>query len=240
MTEAADVHSGPSLLFLAIVYIAVLGASVVGALSIARGVPVPSTLAAEALYFTRHAAAVRWSAVLQLASSIPLGIFAATLASRLRFLGAMGAGPMIALFGGAAASIMTALAAIATGALARPEIGAASPAVVHVLHTLAEALGGPGFVVPFGLLVGGASIAGAAPGMLSRKLLVFGLVTTLLSELGAVALASSAAVPLVSMARLFGLVWMLWVGAQLPRSRAAARDRATHPGRRASLLIQQS
>jgi hypothetical protein len=53
-----------------------------------------------AAYFQANSAAVRLCAFLQFGSAIPLGIFTATMVSRLQFLGVRAAGPYIALFGG--------------------------------------------------------------------------------------------------------------------------------------------
>jgi hypothetical protein len=54
----------------------------------------------ESRYFVIHADAVRVVAFLQFGAAIPLGLFTATLVSRLRFLGIDAAGATIALFGG--------------------------------------------------------------------------------------------------------------------------------------------
>jgi hypothetical protein len=91
-----------------IVFVALFAASLVLASAMTGGArfprpsdPVP--LARD--YFTLHAGAVRIAAFLQFGSAIPLGLFAATVTSRLRFLGMKMAGVDIALFGGFASSI---------------------------------------------------------------------------------------------------------------------------------------
>src|SRR5215469_9869138 len=53
-----------------------------------------------ATYFQTHPRAVLWCAFLQFGAAIPLGIFTATMVSRLQFLGVRAAGVQIALFGG--------------------------------------------------------------------------------------------------------------------------------------------
>src|SRR5262245_31555388 len=63
-------------------------------------------------YFRENAPKVAFCAFLQFASAIPLGIYVATMTSRLRFLGVRAAGVDIALFGGLAASFMTLLSAL--------------------------------------------------------------------------------------------------------------------------------
>src|SRR5512145_2626348 len=54
-------------------------------------------------YFKAETAKVRVCAFLQFCSAIPLGVFTAAMASRLRYHGVQAAGVMIAFFGGLAA-----------------------------------------------------------------------------------------------------------------------------------------
>src|SRR6266851_4720446 len=131
-------HRGPSLLGVGIVYTVLFLASLVAPTLLAGGAHFPSPFGSQALartFFGEHAAAV------------PLGIYTATVTSRLRFLGANVAGVSIALFGGLAASFFLALSALLQWALAQPGI-ADSAAAVRTLHLLAFAAGGPGHVVP--------------------------------------------------------------------------------------------
>ena len=62
----------------------------------------PDTIAA---FFRARPDAVRLCAFLQFGAAIPFGIFAATVVSRLQFLGLRVAGVSIALFGGVATSL---------------------------------------------------------------------------------------------------------------------------------------
>ncbi|HMI86639.1 MAG TPA: hypothetical protein VK550_21245, partial [Polyangiaceae bacterium] len=128
-------HRGPSLLAVSIVFALLFVGSIVGSIAVGGGEHYPSPYQAEALssiYFTEHANAVRLSAFLAFGAAVPLGIFTATAVSRLRFLGVKVAGCDIAFFGGLAASVMAALAALVMWTISWPEI-AASP-TVHVLH----------------------------------------------------------------------------------------------------------
>src|SRR5262249_37820404 len=146
-------HRGPSLVVVAVVYAILVLASVIVPTAIAGGRHFPSPFEPDAWrWFMESASAAVMSSFLVLCSAIPLGIFTAAASSRLQFLGMTVAGVHIALFGGVAASIALTTSAFAQWVLAQP--GVAGPSsIAHALHLFAFAAGGPGFVVPFGLLV---------------------------------------------------------------------------------------
>jgi hypothetical protein len=102
-------HTGPNLGMVATVYVLPKIASVVPVSAFGSKPPFFPGLNAptEAVvsYFSTHAHAVLICAFLQLGAAIPFGIFAATVASRLHFLGVNAAGASIAFFGGAMAAI---------------------------------------------------------------------------------------------------------------------------------------
>jgi hypothetical protein len=77
-------------------------------------------------------------------------------------------------------------------------------------------MGGPGFVVPFGLLVAGVSVSGALAHKLPRWVLWFGLVIAAIAELSSLTIATPLAAYLLPAARFTGLVWLIVVGAKLP------------------------
>jgi hypothetical protein len=81
---------------------------------LARGAVFPSPFDPELAraYFEQHGPAVRVASFFLFGSAIPLGLFAATTASRLRFLGVDVAGVTIALYGGIAASLMLLLSGL--------------------------------------------------------------------------------------------------------------------------------
>ena len=98
-------HPSPPLVVLAVVYTAVFLASLVLTALLTAGEHFPSPFASSTSsfeFFARHSLAVRWSGFLQLGAAVPLGLFTATVASRLHFLGVRAAGATIALFGGIA------------------------------------------------------------------------------------------------------------------------------------------
>ncbi len=218
-TEAQ--HRGPNLLAVAIVFTTLFVASLVISTAIAGGEHFPSPFQSVALsyaYFSQHPDAVRVGAFLQFGSAIPLGIFTATAVSRLRFLGVNVAGSFIALFGGIAASLFMASSALIQWVLSHLGGGAPDP-TVHALHLLAFATGGVGYVVPVGLLVAGISVTGGLSKLLSRWVMWFGLLLAALAELSALSLVVTLAMYLLPVARFSAFVWMICVGALLPKTR---------------------
>jgi hypothetical protein len=214
-------HKGPSLVALAVVFTVLFFAAVIGSTVMAGGAPFPSPYQADHLssfYFTQHADAVRLNAFLQFGAAVPLGLFTAVCVSRLQFLGLNAAGLFIALFGGIAASIMAALSALVMWAISWPEI--ASSPFVHPLHVIEFALGGPGHVVPFGLLVAGVSVSARIAKLVPKWIMWFGLVIAIFAELSSFALIVYAATYLLPAARILGFTWLIAVGATLPKSRA--------------------
>ena len=91
---------------------------------------------------------------------VRLGIFTASIVSRLQFLGTRAAGVSIALFGGITTAVMMMAASLALWVMAQPGIADNSP-VLQGLYWLTQGFGGAGFSVPFGLLVAGVTIPAA-------------------------------------------------------------------------------
>src|SRR5262245_31897717 len=124
-TQAGDVsfHRGPSLGALGVVFVSLFTSSlaVTGVMTGGAHFPTPYEPVALAQdYFSRYANGIRIAAFLQFGAAIPLGIFTATVTSRLKFLGMRAAGADIALFGGFAASIFLALSALTGWVLSQP------------------------------------------------------------------------------------------------------------------------
>src|SRR5262249_12719053 len=160
------------------------------------------------------------SAFFLFGSAVPLVVFTATASSRLQFLGMKVAGIHIALVGGVAASIALATSACAEWVLAQPAI-IESTAVLRALHLFAFAAGGPGFAVPFGLLLSGIAVVGGLQRFIPRYLMWSGLVLAAIAELSAFALVFAPAAFLLPIARFLGMFWLIGAGAALPKSRAA-------------------
>jgi hypothetical protein len=216
-------HRGPSLLAVAVVFVCLFVGSLISTAAMTGGGHFPSPFDPSALaarFFNEHAAAVRWSAFLQFGAAVPLAIFSATSASRLRFLGVRAAGPSIALVGGTLASAMAALSALSQWMLADSAV-AASNGVVRVVHLWAFATGGPGTVVPFGILIAGIAVSGGLPRHLPRWVMWFGLAVAAAAELSSLSIAIPAAVYLLPLARFTGFVWLITAGATLAKFRGA-------------------
>ena len=213
--EGGPRHRGPSLLFAAIVFAGLFVASLVVVAAMTGGGHFPSPfepVTATHAFFAENRDALRLGAFLQFGASVPLAIFAATASSRLRFLGIEAAGTWIALVGGVLASTMAALSALLQWTLVQPDLGTEARA----LHCLAWATGGPGFVVPFGLLVAGIAVTGGLSRKLPRWGMASGLFVAAAAELSSLSIVFSPAMVLLPIARFTGLAWLIAVGALLP------------------------
>jgi hypothetical protein len=173
-------------------------------------------------FFRTRPDAVRLCAALQFGAAIPLGIFSASIADRLRFLGAHVAGTSIATFGGFTAAATMLAASTVLWATTKAGVGESGP-LVQALYWLTQALGGSGFSVPFGLLVAGVSIPAARLKLLPRWLVIFGIALAVCGELSWLNLLAPQFLPLVPLTRFPGFVWMIAVGVVLPTTRAGAR-----------------
>ncbi|HEX7198283.1 MAG TPA: hypothetical protein VF213_02340 [Dongiaceae bacterium] len=223
-SPAGAYHRGPSLIAVGAVFTALFLASLAAPALLAGGAHIPSPFGAEGLaraYFGEHPAVAGLAAFLQFGAAIPLAIYAATVTSRLRFLGSEVAGVSIALGGGLAASFFLALSALFQWVLAQPGV-ADSAGAVRVLHLLAFAAGGPGHVVPLGLLIAGVAVPAGLGRLLPRWMMTFGLVVAAIAELSSFSLLWPAAAFLLPIARFPAFVWILIAGARLPQARAGA------------------
>jgi hypothetical protein len=215
-------HVGPPLLPVALIAAGLFLASLVVGAGGGGPFPSPYDSADDVLrFFSAHSTTVRAAATLQFASAVPLAILAASLSSRLRFLGfAHVPGVLIASTGGILASGMLALSALVQWVLGQPGV-ADDPATVRALADLAFAAGGPGHVVFLGLLVAGLAVPAAIGGLLPRGLWIAGLAVALIAELSTLALAFREADVLLPVARFGGLLWLIAVAALLPALRPA-------------------
>src|SRR5277367_348394 len=160
--KRTDRFHGPSLLWLALVHILLFMANMVATAALRHGALYVNPYAdGETIraFFAQNPTAVKVSSFLIFGSAVPLGIFAATIVSRLRYLRVRAAGTNIALFGGFAAAGALVLCAFFSWALSSPGVTASAP-VVQALCQLSFLSGGAGFAVAFGLLVAGVSVTG--------------------------------------------------------------------------------
>jgi len=112
---------------------------------------------------------------------IALGIYTATVVSRLQFLGVRAAGPWIALFCGMMTVINISIASMFLWVMAYPGV-AQDGSILRAFYYLAFAFGGPGFSVPLGLLIAGVCIPATFLKLLPRWLIVFGLVLAVIGD----------------------------------------------------------
>jgi hypothetical protein len=184
-------------------------------------------------FFAAHRTTVQVAATLQFASAVPLAILAASLSSRLRYLGfARVPGVLIASTGGTLASGMLMVSALVQWILSRPGAGTA-PSVTRALADLAFATGGPGAVVFLGLLVAGIAVPAAIGQLLPRPVWIAGIAFAAVAELSTLVLLAKQAAILLPIARFGSLAWLVAAAALLPASRrrtVAANHTTTDEG----------
>jgi hypothetical protein len=221
MHETTSRFRGPSLILLATVHILVFAAGLVAGATLRHGAPFVTPFApAEALrlFFAQNPAATRVSNFLLFGSAVPLGIFAVTTVSRLRFMRVRAAGTNIALFGGLAAAFALFLSGIAGWVLSVPEV-TTSASVVKAIVFLNFLFGGVFYAVGFGLLAAGVSVTSYFMRLLPRWLVALGMLIALTGELSSFSLITYPANFFIPITRFVGYIWMLFVAIALTRSR---------------------
>jgi hypothetical protein len=212
-------HDGPSLTLVATIFVALLFGGLAVGVVLGGVMPLPyGPTAAVQQYVRTQPMAVQVIAVGAFASSVPLAVYAATASARLRLLGVSTAEPAIALAGGILAAGAIGLTGLLGWTLSRPEI-TADAALVQLLYFLIFLIGGAGHIVALGVLVAGMAIPGLALGLLPRPLAWVGLSSATLCELTTLVLAWPELGPILPVARVAALTWLLVAGARLPRRR---------------------
>lgn len=222
------VHRGPNLLLLVLVYCALLAA----------GLIVPSVLRHGAGYVTPYEpvehirdffaaspAAVRVSAFFIFGSAIPLGLYTATVVSRLGFLGVRAAGTYITLFGGFMAAGALAVCGVFMWILSLPAV-IASLSVVQAVNFVDFLFGGMVFSVGLGLLIAGISVTAGFSKLLPTALAAIGLAVALAGELSSLSLLAYPATVLFPIARFGGLLWLIAAAVILPKRRVQEVEHA--------------
>ncbi|WP_040837149.1 hypothetical protein [Nocardia brevicatena] len=218
-------RSGPPLPPIAIATVALFMASLILPIILAAGATFPSPYSDEAMivdYFRSNTTPVLIGALLQFAASIPLGIFAATASARLNHLGVRAPGPTIGLVGGILASTSMAISALITWTLTRPEI-LDHTELIRLLHDLAFITGGPGFIVPSGLLLAGIAVPGLIARLLPHWHAWAGLVIACLAMIATLTVAIGELSILLPVVRFPSLAWIVIAAFLLPTHRAATR-----------------
>jgi len=174
-------------------------------------------------FFSNSPQAIRVSTFFFFGSAVPLGLFTATVVSRLRFLGVRAAGTYIALFGGFLASAALALSALYGWVLSVADVVSSAAALVHALYFLSFLFGGVTFAVGFGLLAAGVSVTACFRRLLPVWLVAFGLAIAVAGELSSLSLIWYPASLFLPITRFGGFVWLLAVAVSLPKTRANDR-----------------
>ena len=232
--EESRRFAGPPLLALGIVHVLLFAASMVSGAMLRHGQIYPSPygpIENAQRYFSASPEALRWSAFFFFGSAVPLGIYTATILAKLRFLGVRAAGTYIAFFGGFVASAAIAASALCSWVLSVPEVNS-SVATLRLTHFLSFLTGGVAFAVGFGLLAAGVSVTSGFARLLPRWLVVFGLVVAVAGEFSSISLIAYPMSFALPVARFGGFVWLIAVGATLPKmaggNREPVSDRLSH------------
>lgn len=222
ITASAPVHKGPHPGVLALLYTALfcIGLYPVTALYRAPYWPGPWESASVIVpYFQNYADRVLFCISLQFGAMVCLGLFTATVVSRLHFLGARAAGTMIALGGGFLVVADSFAGTMAMWTMLRPGV-LDQPSIVLALYYVGYGLGGPGFSVPMGLLMAGVSVTAAFLKLLPRWVIGLGMVLAVAGELSWLHLAFPKLLFLIPLVRFPGFIWLIAVGFLLPKARA--------------------
>jgi hypothetical protein len=123
--------------------------------------------------------------------------------------------------GGVLSAAFVGLSALISWTMVRPDV-VTDPAVLTALTNLSFLTGGPGAVVPFGLLLAGIAVPGLLGGLLPRGFAIAGLVLAAVAELSTLTLLLDGAAYLLPVARFGGLAWLIAVGVLLPKHRKPA------------------
>ena len=213
-------HKGPHLGMLAVIFttLFIIGLSFVSSTSAnAPHYPGPwESSEIIAKYFLNHPHAVLMCAFFQFAASIPLGLFTATVVSRLKFLTIKAAGTNIALFGGFMTAFNVAVSSLILWVMSYPGIGQDATSI-RVLYYMVFAIGGVGYSVPLGLLIAGISVTTYFMKLLPKWLLALGLLLAIMGELSWLTLIFPKLLPLIPLTRFPGFIWLILIGFLLPK-----------------------
>lgn len=218
-------QGGPPLALVASICVGLLLGGLAIGVALGGVMPLPYGPAAAVQQYVRaQPVAVQVIAVAVFGSSVPLAIYAATASARLRQLGVTAPGATIALTGGTLAAGALGLTGLVGWTLSRSEISADS-ALVRALYFLVFLVGGPGHIVALGLLVAGMAVPSLILRLLPRSLASAGLAIAAISELTTLVLIWPVLGPMLPVARVSALGWLVAAGAWLPLQRTDIRPR---------------
>jgi hypothetical protein len=214
---------GPSLILLGIVHILLFAAGIAAAVALRHGTLYVNPFAggeSVRAFFAQNPTAVRVSNFFLFASAIPLGLFAVTMVSRLRFMGVRAAGTNIALFGGLTAANALILSGLSGWVLSVPDV-VASVSVVRAINFLSFLFGGVTYAVGFGLLVAGVSVTSYFYRLLPRWLVALGMLVAVAGEFSTLSLITYPANFLIPITRYLGLIWLMAAAVKLTKQRGS-------------------
>jgi hypothetical protein len=171
---------------------------------------------AVVVYVRTEPVAVQIMAVAVFASSVPLLIYAAAAATRLRQLGATALTATIALSAGTLAAGGLGLTGLLGWTLSRPDV-TTDAVLARTIYLLVFLVGGPGHIVALGLLVGGMALPSLTLRLVPRPLAWAGLAIAALCEVAMLVLAWPSLGVILPIARVSALLWLVVAGASLPR-----------------------
>jgi hypothetical protein len=214
---------GPSLPLLAVAHILIFVANLVAVATLRHGAPYVNPFAQGDIvrsFFATNGRAVQIGSFFLFGSAVPFGIFAATIVSRMRFLGVRAAGSNIALFGGFSAAGMLALSGCFGWVLSQPNVATSIP-LVQSLFFLSFLFGGAAYATAFGLLAAGVTVTCYLSHLLPRWLGVFGMLVAIAGEFASLSLVLPWANYLIPITRYLGFIWMLLAAVRLTRDNNA-------------------
>jgi hypothetical protein len=197
------------------------------AIGVALGgvMPLPyGPVGAVVQYVRAQPVAVQVIAVGVFASSVPLAIYAATASAQLRQLGAPDSVATLTSVGGALAAGALGLTGLLGWTLSRPELSG-DTVLVRALYFLVFLVGGAGHLVALGLLVAGMALPGRTLALLPRPLAWTGFAIAGLCESTTLVLIWPVLGPILPVARVSALAWLVAAGARLPLRRNDVRAR---------------
>ena len=212
-------QGGPPLALVASICLGLLLGGLAIGVALGGVMPLPYGPAAAVQQYVRaEPVAVQVIAVAAFGSSVPLAIYTATASARLRQLGVTAPGATIALTGGTLAAGALGLTGLVAWTLSRPEVSVDGP-LVRALYYMVFLVGGAGHVVALGLLVAGMAVPSLILGLLPRSLAWVGLAIAGLAELTTLVLIWPTLGPILPVARVSALAWLVLAGARLPLRR---------------------
>lgn len=197
----------------------------VGAVALGSSVPRPDASAAEYFaYVADHRDKMRLTALLLVASAVPVAVWTATVYRRLRGLVGNSPGASLGVIGGTLATAAMMSTGFGTWAIARTE----SDAVAGALRDLVFMAGGPGFMAGVGLLLAGFSVSMLLASR-SRPVAIAGLALSGVAALAQLTVLTLSAAPALPVTRFGTMGWMIAVSLTLFANRPQRAEAQAQP-----------